>query len=181
MQLRRTAYAQMIERRGRVPNGNSARYLSEFAKLHLSGSAFTLVEVMMGVAVMAIMLVTLYGGFTFSFAQTRLARENVRATQILQEKMEVARLYNWDQVVNQPGYIPTNFTESFYANNPTNTSTTNFVYSGTVLVTNAPITETYAGDLRMIQIQVTWKSGNVMRKRQMTTFVSQYGLQKYVY
>jgi uncharacterized protein (TIGR02598 family) len=144
-------------------------------------SAFTLVEVMIGVTVMAVMLVALYGGFTFAFAEVRLARENVRATQILQEKMEVARLYNWDQVVNQPGFIPTNFTESFYASNPTNTPTINFSYTGTVLVTNAPITETYAPDMRMIQIQVTWKSGKVIRKRQMTTFVSQYGLQKYVY
>jgi uncharacterized protein (TIGR02598 family) len=144
-------------------------------------SAFTLVEVMMGVAVMAIMLVTLYGGFTFGFAEMRLARENVRATQILQEKMEVARLYNWDQVANTPGFIPTTFTASFYVDNPTNAPAGNFSYSGTVLVTNAPITETYAGDMRMIQIQLTWKSGNVTRKRQMTTFVSQYGLQKYVY
>ena len=144
-------------------------------------SAFTLVEVMMGVLVMGIMLVALYGGFTFAFSEMRLAREEVRATQILQEKMEVARLFNWDQVANTPGFIPTSFTESYYASNPTNSPSANFTYSGTVLVTNAPITETYAGDLRMIQIQVSWKSAGVIRKRQMTTFVSQYGLQKYVY
>lgn len=134
----------------------------------------------MASAVMAIMLVALYGGFTFAFAQMRLARENLRATQILQEKMEVARLYSWDEV-NQPGFIPTTFSESYYTGILTNTQMGNFNYSGTVVVTNAPITESYAGDLRMIQIQVSWKSGNVTRKRQMTTFVSQYGLQKYVY
>jgi hypothetical protein len=54
-------------------------------------------------------------------------------------------------------------------------------YTGTVLVTNAPLTETYANDLRMIQIQVSWPSGKVIRQRQMTTFVSQYGMQKYLY
>ena len=134
----------------------------------------------MGVAVMGIMLVTLYGGFAFSVAQTRVARENVRATQILQQKMEVVRLYNWT-AVNTPGYIPTSFTEAFYANTPTNSATGNFLYSGTVVVTNAPIPESYTNNMRMIKIQVTWKSGNVTRKRQMTTFVSQYGLQRYVY
>lgn len=134
----------------------------------------------MGVVVMAIMTVAVYGGFTFAFAETRLSRENVRATQILQEKMEVVRLYNWDQLANQPGYVPTTFTESFFVNNPTNASG-NFIYSGTVVVANAPITETYAGDMRMVRIQVTWTSGGVTRQRQMTTFVSQYGLQKYVY
>lgn len=143
-------------------------------------SAFTLVEVMVGVGVMAIMTLGLYGGLTFAFSEMRLARENVRATQILQEKMEVVRLYNWDQLVNEPGYVPTSFTESFYANNPTNVSG-NFVYSGSVLVTNTSLTENYAGDLRKVQIQVSWKSGKVMRNRSMTTFVSQYGLQKYVY
>ena len=135
----------------------------------------------MGVAVMGIMLVTLYGGFAFAFTQTRLSRENVRAAQILQEKMEVVRLYTWQNLVNSPGYVPTTFTESFYANNPTNLSTANFNYSGSVVVTNAPISETYAGDLRMVKIQVSWKSGGIMRSRQMTTFVSQYGLQNYVY
>ena len=50
-----------------------------------------------------------------------------------------------------------------------------------VTVTNAPITESYSNDLRMIQIQLTWKSGGVLHKRQATTFVSQYGLQRYVY
>jgi len=135
---------------------------------------------MVGVAVMAVMLVALYGGFTFAFAEMRLARENVRATQILQEKMEVTRLYNWDQV-NQAGFIPTSFSEAYYVGNPTNAPSGNFSYTGQVLVTNAPITETYAGDLRIVQIQISWKSGNVTRRRQMTTFVSQYGLQKYVY
>jgi prepilin-type N-terminal cleavage/methylation domain-containing protein len=163
-----------------VPNGSQARQSLDLTRSDRRFSAFTLVEVMVGVAVMALMLVALYGGFVFAFAEIRLARENVRATQILQEKMEVVRLYNWDQI-NQPGFIPTSFSEAYYVGNPTNTPTGNFSYAGTVLVTNAPITETYSGDLRMVQIQVSWKSGNVIRKRKMITFVSQYGLQKYVY
>lgn len=150
------------------------------AGLGSGAAAFTLVEVMVGVGIMAVMMVALYGGLAFAFSEMRLARENVRATQILQEKMEVVRLYNWDQI-NQPGYIPTTFTESFYADNPTNSSSGNFVYSGTVLVTNTSLTASYAGDLRKVLIQVSWISGNVTRTRQMTTYVSQYGLQKYVY
>lgn len=141
----------------------------------------TLVEVMVGVGVMGIMSVSLYAGFAFAFAEIQLAQENVRATQILEERMEVVRLLNWDQVVNLPGYIPTTFTAPFYAGNPTNAPSTAFNYTGKVLVSSAPVTETYANDLRMIQIQVSWPSGKVIRQRQMTTFVSQYGVQKYVY
>jgi hypothetical protein len=55
------------------------------------------------------------------------------------------------------------------------------LYQGTVLVTSAPIAESYSNDLRMIQIQLTWQSGNRTHTRKATTFVSQYGLQKYVY
>jgi type II secretory pathway pseudopilin PulG len=141
----------------------------------------TLVEVMLAVGVMGIMSVSLYAGFAFAFAEIRLAQENVRATQILEERMEVVRLLNWDQVVNLPGYIPKTFTAPFYADNPTNPPSDTFNYTGTVLVTNAPVTETYSSDLRMIQIQVNWPSGKVIRQRQMTTFISQYGVQKYVY
>jgi prepilin-type N-terminal cleavage/methylation domain-containing protein len=180
MPLKQQAYAQISLGRTRVQNGDFGSPLGVLSSSN-GRAAFTLVEVMMGVAVMGIMLVTLYGGFTFAFAETRLARENVRATQILQEKMEVVRLYTWDQAVNTPGYVPATFTEAFYANNPTNSVTGNFIYKGTVLVTNAPITETYSGDLRMVQINVSWKSGGIIRTRQMTTFISQYGLQKYVY
>ena len=165
---------------GTLKNSGAPQPNGRFPRIVLR-SAFTLMEVMIAVAVMGIMLVTLYGGFTFAFAETRLARENVRATQILQEKMEVVRLFNWDQLVNTPGFVPTTFTAGFYANNPTNSANGNFTYSGQVTVTNAPIAESYSGDLRMVQIQVSWKSGGITRKRQMTTFVCQYGLQKYVY
>ena len=127
------------------------------------------------------MSVALYAGFAFAFAEIRLAQENIRATQILEERMEVVRLLNWDQVANLPGYIPTTFTGPFYADNPINPPSDTFNYTGTVLVTNAPVTETYASDLRMIQIQVSWPSGKVIRQRQMTTFISQYGVQKFVY
>jgi prepilin-type N-terminal cleavage/methylation domain-containing protein len=181
MLLQQSVHDQMSRGRIRVHKWNSESRLGELSALNGRDSAFTLVEVMMGVAVMGIMLVTLYGGFTFAFAETRLSRENVRATQILQEKMEIVRLYTWDQAVNTPGYMPTNFTEAFYSNNPTNTSTANFNYSGQVFLTAAPVSETYSGDLRMVQIKVSWKSGGITRNRQMSTFISQYGLQKYVY
>jgi len=135
---------------------------------------------MVGIAVTAIMGVALYFGIGVAFSQLRLSRENLRATQILEGKMEIVRQYNWDQVVNLPGFIPASFTEPFFADNPTNTPS-NFIYTGTVIVTNAPVTETYSNDLRMIKIKITWTSGGITHKRQATTFVSQYGLQKYVY
>jgi prepilin-type N-terminal cleavage/methylation domain-containing protein len=143
-------------------------------------AGLTLVEVMVAVAVMSIMIVSLYAGFTFAFSQIKSTQENVRATQILEERMEVVRLLNWDQVVNLPGYIPATFTAPFYADNPTN-DTGSLTYTGVVTVAAAPLAESYSNDLRMITIELTWPSGNLVRRRQMITFSSQYGVQKYIY
>lgn len=145
------------------------------------GAAFTLVEVLAGSAVLLIMGVSLYAGFTFGIQQIRLGRENIRATQILEEKMEMARLLNWNQVAKLPGYVPSTFEESYYSTSATNIAPGSLVYYGTVVVTNAPVTESYSNDLRMIRVTVRWTNFNLPHKRTMFTFVSQYGMQNYVY
>src|SRR5579883_1845407 len=140
------------------------------ASLRACRRAFTLVEVMMGFCVIGVMMASLYGGLYFGFAQVKLAREDERATQILQEKMEVVRLLNWNQLVNTPGYVPSTFSASYALGNPTNSPASSLIYSGTVIVTNAPISESYSNDLRLIKIQLTWQSGGITHQRQMSTF-----------
>ena len=144
-------------------------------------SGHTLAEVMVSIAVIGFMLVSLYAGFSSGFAIVRLARENLRATQILAERMEVLRLVKWLDV--NLNFIPGTFTAPFYASSQTNGTQGNFVYSGIVTITNAPLEDlpTYADKLQMIHIELTWTNGNIPRKRQMTTFVSYDGLQNYVY
>ena len=132
----------------------------------------------MSSGLLAVMAVTLYMAIAQGFAVAEVARENLRATQILQEKMETIRLYSWDQV-NQPGFIPSAFTN--YYDTSGSSGNKGLVYEGTVLVTNAPIKESYAGNLRWVNIQVTWTSSNIRRQRSMQTYVSLYGLQNYVY
>src|SRR2546428_12992258 len=83
-------------------------------------SGHTLVEVMVSLSVLGFMVVSLYAGISSGFAVLRVARENLRATQILQERMEVLRLIRWDDVA--PGFIPTTFTAPFFAD-LTNTTT----------------------------------------------------------
>ncbi|HTL16475.1 MAG TPA: prepilin-type N-terminal cleavage/methylation domain-containing protein [Patescibacteria group bacterium] len=144
--------------------------------------AFTLIEVMVSVGVMGVLLVTLYAGISFGFYQIEVSREDERATQILAEKMEIVRLLSWDQVVNLPGYVPSTFTASYEVTNPTNAPTNAFIYTGTVVVTNAPLSsEAYSNDLRMITITLNWASHGINHRRKMRTFVSRYGLQNYVY
>lgn len=143
--------------------------------------AFTLVEVMVSVAIIGVLVVTLYAGLSFGFGQIQVSREDERATQILSERMEIVRLLSWDQLVNLPGYVPTTFTASYSLSNPSNAPTASLIYTGTVVITNVPISENYSNDLRMMQISLSWKSRGLTHQRTMTTFASRYGLQNYVY
>jgi hypothetical protein len=143
----------------------------------------TLVEVMMSVAVIGVTFFSLYAGITYGFTVLLLARENLRATQILMEKMETIRLYNWDQI-NSNGFIPATFVAVF---NATNTSTnfgtgTGVLYNGTMSVAPAPIAaEAYGTNLRLVTVTLRWTSNKQPRVRTMSTLVSRYGLQNYIY
>ena len=143
----------------------------------LARVAFTLMEVLVALAISSVLFVSLYSGLSTGFAVVQLARENLRATQILQEKMETIRLYTWDQIITA-GFIPTNFTDVFYSATQYSGGLT---YTGSLTVVTAPITESYSNDLKMITVQVTWESANVLREREMSTLVSRYGLQNYIY
>jgi len=140
-------------------------------------SAFTFVEVIIAMAAVGVVVVALYMGISSGFSIIRLARENLRATQIMVEKMETVRLYNWDQICSN-GFIPSPFQAPYYSQglvtNPP-------IYYGTVSLDTAPISPDYSNDLKRIVVNISWTSGDVPRQRQITTFVSRYGLQNYIY
>ena len=140
--------------------------------------AFSTLEVLVAVLVCGIVFVSLYSGLSNGFSFVQLARENLRGTQIMEEKMETIRLYRWDQI-NQAGFIPTNFVQGFY---PIATqASTGINYTGVVTIASSPVSEYYSNSLVKVTVDLSWKSGNALRKRQMSTFGSQYGLQNYVY
>jgi prepilin-type N-terminal cleavage/methylation domain-containing protein len=143
-------------------------------------AAFTLVEVMIAVAILGIMFVALYGGMSSGFAVTQLARENLRATQIMLERMEGIRLYNWEQVVYS-NMVPTTFVAHYYPL-ASNGESQGMPFYGRLIVTNAGITDTTYGDrMRLITVQLRWTNANVPRFRTMSTYISRAGVQNYVY
>lgn len=139
-------------------------------------AAFTLVEALVGLAVVGTVFFSLYSGISMGFGIIKLARESVRATQILQEKMEIVRLYNWEQI-NSTNYVPRTFEDGF---DPTN-KTGSLIYSGTILISNAPISEAYRSALLEVTAEIHWNSGGITRQRSITTFVSRYGMQNYLF
>jgi len=142
-------------------------------------AGFGLTESLIGVVVIGVVFTALYAGMTTGFHAVRSARENLRATQILLEKFESLRLYNWDQVTSTNNYIPLSFTNR-YVLNPTAAGT---VYTGTVRIDPIPVTvtEPYFEDMRSVTITINWDSGHGVRTRTFTSYVAKYGLQAYIY
>jgi len=142
-------------------------------------SAFTLPEVMMAVLVSSVLFVGFYLGITQGFAIIQVARENLRATQILQEQSEVLRLYTFDQVTNN--YMPATKTWTYYPGYQDSASNTGITYTGTIQVNAVDWTESYSQNVRKVTLTLSWVSGNVTRQRKVETVVSQFGLQNYIY
>lgn len=147
---------------------------------------YSLIEVVIGVAIVGITFVSLYAGMSGGFAVTELSRENLRATQIILERLEGIRLYNWNQLCYSnsvyPGYLPTKFTNYYYPL-ATNGESKGIMYVGTMTVTNASLVPaaSYGDSMRKVIVSVTWTNGGVARTRTMSTYASKNGLQNYVY
>ncbi len=138
----------------------------------------TLVEVVMAAAMLAIMGGGIFGCFRYGFFTLQLVRENQRATQIMLEKVETIRLYNWDQV-NLSGFIPGTFTDAY---DPQATSQTQgVVYNGTVTVAPCSLTSTYATNIKQLTVTLNWSTRNIQHSRSLTTYIAKDGLQNYVY
>ena len=148
-------------------------------------AGFSLIEASVGMAIFGIGFVALHAGLTSSCATVQSARDNLQATQIMAEKLDTIRLYGWEKITNS-GYIPTSFAKVYTAKGEwtpdgTNAPPAGVTYTGTLSIGPAPITETYSNDLRLVSVSLSWRTGSRQRSAQMSTFVSRYGLQQYVY
>lgn len=142
---------------------------------------FTLTEVLVSLAVSGFLFVSLYAGLSQGTDSLKSAREKLRATQILTEKLEVIRLYNWDQV-NTPGYIPSTFTEYQYPTlSYTNRAAMGIAYNGTITIGPADVHPKYTNTMRNVSITLQWASGARTNTETMATLISEFGVQRYVY
>jgi len=146
--------------------------------------AYTVVEVVVAVFILGIMVVSLFAGFSSGFAVVQLGRENLRATQIMVQKMEAVRIYNWNEITNST-FLKSNFTDYY---NPA--ASNGAVYNGTISVTKNPagIPASYANNMRAITVTLFWtnyphkpQTNIIVRSRSMQTFFARYGMQNYIY
>jgi prepilin-type N-terminal cleavage/methylation domain-containing protein len=160
-------------------------------------AAFSLVEVVVATAIISVAVVSMYTGIASGFGVITVARENLRANQVLVEKLETIRLYTWDQI-NSNGFIPPTFTAPFFPSvitnltgtaedgTPIHTYYTNgssggITYYGEVHITNAPVSTNYASNMKLVTVSLVWTNGTVARHRKMQTLISANGLQDYIF
>jgi len=153
--------------------------------------AFSIIEAMVASCIVGVLFVSLYSGITAGFGALNSARENLRATQVMIDKMETLRLYSWTQISTfgtSTSYIPSSFTESFYPTTTnysesivsTGATGSGFTYYGTVAITNAGFTQNYSNSVKLVTVTVNWTNG-VARSQTLSTYVGQYGIQNYIY
>jgi hypothetical protein len=149
--------------------------------------AYSLPEVILAALVLAILVVSLFGAFSSGLALVQLQRENLRATQILMQKMETIRLLTWAQGTNAAIANPV-FTDTY---DPAGTNTQHSVgvtYYGFVsngVPDNLPAD--YQANMRVVTVTLYWtnypyggRGTKITRTRQMQTFVARNGMQNYV-
>jgi hypothetical protein len=132
---------------------------------------------MVAIAIMVVLFVTLYLGFAASFAIIQTARENLRATQIMMQRMETVRLYTWNQL-NSSTYVKPTFTDNY--------APLGVTYHGRITV-SAPSnlgSPSYLTNMRVVTVSVVWTNlagAPVTHTREMKTQVARFGLQNYVF
>jgi len=143
-------------------------------------SAFTLIESMIAMLVGGVMLTALYSSFVFGCSSVKLDQEDLRATQILLQRMETLRLTSFAAIQGGTAteyYDPSSQTNSSGGALYTITITTNAPTS-----TDMPVQPVYyMSKMRKITATATWTNSNQLRTRSIQTYASQAGIQAYIY
>lgn len=153
---------------------------TNFIRSSCERKAFSIIEVMISSVIVGILFITLYTSLATGYGLMQAAREDLRATQIMLEKIETLRLYNWDQL-NTPGFVPASFEATYNPLAGTNTTNAGVTYSGSIEINAPAMTNSYSADVREIVVKLSWQDGSVLRNRTMNSLSAKYGIQNYIY
>ena len=150
-------------------------------------AAYSLPEVVVAAAVLGMLSISLLATFSTGLSIVRAGRENMRATQILLQKVETLRLFTWSQETNTT-LATTNFTD-WYDPSRTDTQSGGVKYTGFFSNSAAPssLPAAYRDNMRAATVTVFWTnypSGStnpIVHSRQFQTYVARYGMQNYVF
>ena len=140
----------------------------------------------MGAAVMAVVFVSIFGILTAGLFLTGTSRENLRATQVMQGKMEGIRLFSPTQLTNTTILVQS-FTNWFSETNNIgmpNVQGYGIMYTGSIVIAPLSFTTSYSSNMHQVTVNIGWVSsgqGNIAHTRSMSTFYANQGLYNYVW
>jgi prepilin-type N-terminal cleavage/methylation domain-containing protein len=157
------------------------------AGANLPDHGYTLAEVMVAVGILGFVATTLYGAFSAGFCVIQSARENLRATQIMVQKVEAIRLFTWSQICDTNNYLKGTFVEPYdplgVANNCGGAQYTGYVSASIPAATELP--DAYRANMRTITVSLYWTNYNggkaIVHAREMQTRVARNGMQNYIW
>jgi Tfp pilus assembly protein PilV len=141
-------------------------------------TAFTLMEVIVAVLVLTTISTAFYLGLSTCFSVIKTSREDIRATQIMMQKLEAVRLCTWSELTNF------SFKEPY---DPTATSTNSggVYFYGTVTkgAIGFPSGVSYSNNMCVVTVDLNWtnNASGQAHDREMQTYYARYGLQSYIW
>jgi prepilin-type N-terminal cleavage/methylation domain-containing protein len=157
------------------------------ARAALPESGYTLAEVLVAAAIMGVMATALYGAFAAGFCVIQSTRENLRATQIMMQKMEAVRLFTWSQICDTNNYLKPFFVEPYdplgVTNNCGGAEYTGYISAAVPATGDLP--EAYRTNMRTVTVTVYWTNLNggkpLVHTREIQTRVARNGMQNYIW
>jgi hypothetical protein len=138
------------------------------------------VEAVVGMLVFGICCIALYTALASGFSIMRSSREDLQATQLMLDKMEAMRLYRWDQLAMLPPRFAFEYATGREMGGSSGKALRGIIYTGQVILTNAPLAANYGTQMKQITVKVNWDSGGIQQQREISTMVAQNGLYRFV-
>jgi prepilin-type N-terminal cleavage/methylation domain-containing protein len=150
------------------------------ARLRKASSGFTLVETIVAIMVSAIMLSAHFLAFAAGYALMTVTREDLRASQIMLQRMEAVRLTGYNQLADTnkfPASTTQYFDEIGKANGNGGVA---YTVTHQIALPTANLPPEYKSNMTEVTVGVSWTSGTKTRTRSMKTYVAKYGVQGYI-
>ena len=148
---------------------------------------YTFIEVMAATAILGFVAGSIYWGLAAGNVLIQSTREDLRATQVMLQKLEAIRLFTWSQLGDTNNYLTSNFVEDYDPSGATNSSGgvkyRCYVSASTPAV--GEVSEAYRTNMRTITVTLYWTNYSgaaaIVHKREMQTRVAHNGMQNYIW
>ena len=170
-----------LQSKGRALVGGSPTRAS------LLETGYTFVEVLVAAGILGFVGASLYAAFAAGFCIIQSTRENLRATQIMVQKLEAVRLFTWSQINDSTNYLKPTFVEAYDPLGTTHNSG-GARYTGYLQASLPPagdLPEAYRTNMRTVTVSLYWTNYSgakrIVHAREMETRVARNGMQNYVW